>query len=117
MAAEDIAARFGVTPTAVKQHLKLGAVSPRLVQAYRDEELSLDELTAFATPTTMHDRNESGASYRTTTAAATPSFGRCLKAMFRPMTARGFRRSRSISGGRWCDSLGPIRRGRRRILR
>jgi hypothetical protein len=77
MAAEDIAARFGVTPTAVKQHLKLGAVSPRLVQAYRDEELSLDELTAFATPTTMHDRNESGASYRTTTAAATPSFGRC----------------------------------------
>jgi hypothetical protein len=57
MAAEDIAARFGVTPAAVKQHLKLGAVSPKLVQAYRYEELSLDELTAFAI-TDDHTRQE-----------------------------------------------------------
>jgi ParB family chromosome partitioning protein len=48
MAAEDIAARFGVTPTVVRQRLKLGAVSPKLMQAYRDEELNLDQLTAFA---------------------------------------------------------------------
>lgn len=47
MAAADIAARFGVTPAIVKQHLKLGAVSPKLIEAYRRGELSLEELTAF----------------------------------------------------------------------
>src|SRR5258708_7244951 len=57
MAAEDIAARFGVTPTVVTQRLKLGAVSPKLMQAYRDEELNLDQLTAFAI-TDDHVRQE-----------------------------------------------------------
>jgi ParB family chromosome partitioning protein len=57
MAAEDIAARFGVTPTVVKQRLKLGAVSPKLIEAYRDEELTLEELTAFAI-TDDHARQE-----------------------------------------------------------
>jgi ParB family chromosome partitioning protein len=57
MAAEDIAARFGVTPTVVKQRLKLGAISRKLMQAYRDEELSLDQLTAFAI-TDDHARQE-----------------------------------------------------------
>jgi ParB family chromosome partitioning protein len=57
MAAEDIAARFGVTPTVVRQRLKLGAVAPALMQAYRDEELNLDQLTAFAI-TDDHGRQE-----------------------------------------------------------
>jgi ParB family chromosome partitioning protein len=57
MAAEDIAARFGVTPTVVRQRLKLGAVSPKLIKAYRDEELNLDQLTAFAI-TDDHARQE-----------------------------------------------------------
>jgi ParB family chromosome partitioning protein len=57
MAAEDIAARFGVTPTVVKQRLKLGAISPKLMQAYRDEELTLEELSAFAI-TDDHARQE-----------------------------------------------------------
>jgi ParB family transcriptional regulator, chromosome partitioning protein len=57
MAAEDIAARFGVTPAVVAQRLKLGAVSPKLIQAYRDEELNLDQLTAFAI-TDDHARQE-----------------------------------------------------------
>ena len=48
LSAEDIAARFGVTPAVVKQRLKLAAVSPVLMRAYRDEELNLDQLTAFA---------------------------------------------------------------------
>jgi ParB family chromosome partitioning protein len=48
MSAEDIAARFGVTATVVKQRLKLGAVSPVLMKAYRDGELNLNALTAFA---------------------------------------------------------------------
>jgi ParB family chromosome partitioning protein len=57
MATEDIAARFGITPTVVKQRLKLGAISPKLIQAYRDEELNLDQLTAFAI-TDDHARQE-----------------------------------------------------------
>ncbi len=48
MAAEDIAARFGVTAAAVRQRLKLAAVSPKLMALYRAEEMNLDALTAFA---------------------------------------------------------------------
>jgi ParB family chromosome partitioning protein len=46
--AEEIAARFGVTPHVVRQRLRLAAVSPRLMQLYRDGELTLDQLMAFA---------------------------------------------------------------------
>ena len=46
--AEEIAARFGVTPHVVRQRLRLGAVSPRLMQVYRDGDLALDQLMAFA---------------------------------------------------------------------
>ncbi|MCQ8279973.1 ParB/Srx family N-terminal domain-containing protein [Acetobacteraceae bacterium KSS8] len=46
--AEEIAARFGVTPHVVRQRLRLGAVSPRLIQVYRDGGLNLDQLMAFA---------------------------------------------------------------------
>lgn len=44
---EAIAARFGVTATVVRQRLKLAAVSPRLVQAYRNGDMTLDQLMAF----------------------------------------------------------------------
>jgi ParB family transcriptional regulator, chromosome partitioning protein len=57
MSAEDIAARFGVTAAVVKQRLKLGAVSPALLQLYRGGEMSLDQLTAFAI-TDDHARQE-----------------------------------------------------------
>jgi ParB family transcriptional regulator, chromosome partitioning protein len=57
LAAEDIAARFGVTPAVVRQRLKLAAVSPKLMEAYRDGEMSLDELTAF-TVTDDHAKQE-----------------------------------------------------------
>jgi len=46
--AEEIAARFGVTPHVVRQRLRLGAISPKLMQVYRDGGLTLDQLTAFA---------------------------------------------------------------------
>lgn len=46
--AEEIAARFGVTPRVVRQRLRLGAVSPRLMEIYREGGLTLDQLTAFA---------------------------------------------------------------------
>lgn len=45
---EDVAARFGVTPTVVTQRLKLARVSPVILKAYRDEKLTLEEVMAFA---------------------------------------------------------------------
>jgi ParB family transcriptional regulator, chromosome partitioning protein len=48
MGFEEIAARFGVTPTFVRQRLKLANVSPRLFQLYREDEINLDQLMALA---------------------------------------------------------------------
>jgi ParB family chromosome partitioning protein len=67
MNAEDIAARFGVMPAVVKQRLKLATVSPKLIELYRNEEMNLDQLTAYAI-TDDHARQEAvweefGASY------------------------------------------------------
>jgi ParB family transcriptional regulator, chromosome partitioning protein len=45
---EEITARFGVSAHTVRQRLRLSAVSPRLLQAYRDEALTLDQVMAFA---------------------------------------------------------------------
>ncbi|OOO17798.1 ParB/RepB/Spo0J family partition protein [Rhizobium sophoriradicis] len=55
--AEEIAARFGVTAHVVKQRLRLGAVSPKLMQVYRDGGLTLEQLMAFAV-TDDHMRQE-----------------------------------------------------------
>ncbi len=44
---EEIAARFGVTSLVVRQRLRLAAVSPVLIQVYRDGDISLDQLMAF----------------------------------------------------------------------
>jgi ParB family chromosome partitioning protein len=57
MNAEDIAARFGVTPAVVRQRLKLATVSPTLIELYRNEEMNLDQLTAYAI-TDDHARQE-----------------------------------------------------------
>lgn len=57
MAAEDIAARFGVTPAVVRQRLKLGAVSPALITLYRADSMTLEQLMAF-TITDDHSRQE-----------------------------------------------------------
>jgi ParB family chromosome partitioning protein len=48
LSAEDIAARFGVSATLVRQRLKLGAVSPKLQKLFRKDEMTLEQLTAFA---------------------------------------------------------------------
>ncbi|HEY1707188.1 MAG TPA: ParB/RepB/Spo0J family partition protein [Rhizomicrobium sp.] len=45
--AEEIAARFGVSPIFVAQRLKLASVSPRLVAEYRKGDMTLEQLTAF----------------------------------------------------------------------
>lgn len=55
--AEEIAARFGLTAHVVRQRLRLGAVSPKLMQIYRDGSLTMDQLMAFAI-TEDHARQE-----------------------------------------------------------
>lgn len=44
---EEIAARFGTTASVVRQRLKLASVSPCLVDLYRHDEMTLDQLMAF----------------------------------------------------------------------
>ena len=52
-----IAAAFFVTPAVVKQRLRLASVSPRLFDAYAEDEMTLDQLMAF-TVVTDHERQE-----------------------------------------------------------
>lgn len=54
---EEIAARFFVTPTVVKQRLRLAAVSGTLIEAYVADEMKLEQLMAF-TLTPDHARQE-----------------------------------------------------------
>ena len=55
--AEEIGARFGVSAGVVKQRLRLGSVSPKLLEVYREDGLTLDQLMAFAI-TEDHARQE-----------------------------------------------------------
>lgn len=57
LGAADIAARFGVSEHVVKQRLRLGAVSPKLMKVYREGGLTLEQLQAFAI-TDDHARQE-----------------------------------------------------------
>ncbi len=45
---DEIAARFGVSALTVEKRLKLANVSPRLLDLYRQDELTLDHLMALA---------------------------------------------------------------------
>src|SRR5262249_40096008 len=54
---DEIAARFFVTPTIVKQRLRLAAVSSKLLHVYAEDGMTLDQLMAF-TVTSDHARQE-----------------------------------------------------------
>ncbi|MBU8541727.1 ParB/RepB/Spo0J family partition protein [Falsiroseomonas tokyonensis] len=54
---ERIAERFGVSVLTVRQRLRLAAVAPSLLDAYRNGELTLDAVTAFAV-TDDHEAQE-----------------------------------------------------------
>ena len=45
---EEIAARFFVTPNVVRQRLKLASVSPKLLEVYAEDGMTLEQLMAFA---------------------------------------------------------------------
>jgi ParB family chromosome partitioning protein len=57
LADEDIAARFFVTPAVVKQRLRLASVSPKLLDIYAEDGMTLQQLMAF-TVTNDHARQE-----------------------------------------------------------
>ena len=57
LGAEEIAARFGVSAHVVRQRLRLGALSPRIIAAYRGGDLTLDQIMAYAI-TDDHARQE-----------------------------------------------------------
>lgn len=44
----EIASRFGHSETLVRQRLRLGRVAPEIREAYRDDEITLEALMAFA---------------------------------------------------------------------
>jgi ParB family chromosome partitioning protein len=54
---EEIAARFFVAPTVVKQRLRLAAVSQKLLDIYAEDGMTLEQLMAF-TVTNDHARQE-----------------------------------------------------------
>ncbi len=54
---EEIAARFFVTPTVVKQRLRLTSVSPKLLETYAEDGMTLEQLMAF-TVSDDHKRQE-----------------------------------------------------------
>jgi len=54
---EEIAAAFFVSPNVVKQRLKLASVAPSLLDAYAEDEMTLDQLMAF-TVSPDHERQE-----------------------------------------------------------
>lgn len=54
---EEIAARFFVSPSVVKQRLKLASVSPKLLDIYAEDDMTLEQLMAF-TVTNDHERQE-----------------------------------------------------------
>ena len=57
LGADSIAARFGTTARHVKERLKLGSVSPGLIQYYREGGMTLEQLMAF-TVTDDHVRQQ-----------------------------------------------------------
>ncbi len=54
---DEIAARFFVAPSVVKQRLRLAAVSPKLLDVYADDKMTLEQLMAFSV-TEDHVRQE-----------------------------------------------------------
>jgi ParB family chromosome partitioning protein len=103
---EEIAARFGVSPQLVRQRLRLGAVSPKLMAVYREDGLTLDQLMAFAV-SEDHARQEQ-------VFELLPPQSRQPYAIRRAMTEAKVsatdRRARFIGSEAYAEAGGPILR-------
>ncbi|MBN9361770.1 MULTISPECIES: ParB/RepB/Spo0J family partition protein [unclassified Devosia] len=89
MPVEDVAARFGVTPTVVKQRLRLAAVAPSLRARYREGELTLAQMMAFAL-VEDHARQEQ-------VWAELPEWSRTPESIRRALTAEGLAAGHRLS--------------------
>ena len=97
---EEIAARFFVNPTVVKQRLKLAAVSEKLLDVYAEEGMTLEQLMAF-TVTNDHARQEQ---------VRRPNlFGRPLARRY-PIIPRHSGIAARELGDVSCDPPGPVAR-------
>ena len=114
---EAIAARFFVTPAVVRQRLKLAAVSPKLLDLYADEALTLEQLMAFSVTA---DHGASGGGLGGAEPEPQPRGLRDPAPAQREQRqggrqAGGVRRARRLCGGRRRSRARPLRRGRRRL--
>ena len=101
---EEIAARFFVNPTVVKQRLRLAAVSPKLLDIYAEDGMTLEQLMAF-TVTADHApaRAGLGTPFRGATIRSPTSSARQLTEGCSPRgrPACAFHRHRGLQGGGW----------------
>ncbi|MCK7615015.1 ParB/RepB/Spo0J family partition protein [Roseibium sediminicola] len=79
----DIAAKFGTTETIVRKRLALGRVAPDLLDLYRKEEMSFDQLSAF---TITDDHEEQLRVWN-----ALPTYGRYASAIKEALAGAGLR--------------------------
>ncbi|WP_298822526.1 ParB/RepB/Spo0J family partition protein [uncultured Roseibium sp.] len=90
----DIAAKFGTTETIVKKRLALGRIAPELLDLYRKEEMSFEQLSAF---TITDDHDEQMKVWN-----ALPSYGRYASAIKQALSGAGIsgtdKRLRFIGG-------------------
>jgi ParB family transcriptional regulator, chromosome partitioning protein len=112
---EDIAARFGTSAATVRQRLKLATISPRLMELYRSDEMTLDHLMAF-TVSDDHDAQEAawfgqpnwqrdpGTIRRTLTAAHVDATDRRVRFI-------GLERYQAVGGGIVRDLFEPEHEG------
>jgi ParB family transcriptional regulator, chromosome partitioning protein len=105
LGAEEIGARFGVSAHVVRQRLRLGAVSPNLMGFYREGQLNLAQLMAFAV-SEDHARQEQV--YETLTWNKAPHLIR--RAMTELKVAAGDRRAVFVGAEAYQDAGGTILR-------
>lgn len=106
MAADDIAARFGVTSAVVRQRLKLAAVSPALMALYRAGDMTLEQVMAF-TLTDDHARQQEvwlGLGWDKGADAI-------RRALTEGQVAASDRRARFVGAEAYVEAGGPIIRG------
>ncbi len=103
----DIAVKFGTTETIVKKWLALGRVAPDLLDLYRKEEMSFDQLSAF---TITDDHEEQIKVWN-----VLPSYGRYASAIKQALSGAGIsgtdKRLRFIGGLDAYEAAGgPVKR-------
>ena len=112
--AEQIGIRFGKTARYVEQRLKLGNADPKLLKAYREEELTLECLMAF---TITDDRKRQMKVYRSLRESRTLN-PRSIRASPHRHDGRirqqagAIRRAGRLPGSRRHDAGRPVQRNR-----